>query len=694
MSYVVLSNTTNDNERLTGISSAESFQNNFKSPLIVEPNSEIAVESIKINRKDNFDITADDEFFVYFGEELADATPSGSNVTNGVKIDIPVGSYTRKSFAATLQDLINAAPLNPAIYKNATVTVQQSAGNEFDGFKFTFARRDTGDNTDYMDGSTFTDARLVAGNSQTLKLDLDEEDAGSESRGFEWTVASSTLNCCRTSSDKSDYLQLPAKSNFMRAEACARCQFPPLANSDGLFVVDLNNASQNSWMVGLSRPTSTYYNDGFPRYLARQSKDDNAPYKRKPQVQTRNTAFCDFWVEFSAQSGSNTGGEDKLFVKHWGKTTVNQWAPKQIAYWTNGSSNFSSQIDTAKISGSSLRYLIWKLSGNELKVYLSQTATITSGKTFPLVDSASLTTDAQYNFAPLGNGEEWLSPVINMTESGQSMVLETYQSYSDLLNTTSFPTIQSPFIISSFEEDGTTAKPDNNYPLLSDGVVNVLVGGSDWWSRAEADPTGLGLEEIRFNELRPATLYYANASAPSDYRYKNLSGSNCVDYKIVLVPNKEFVGSGDVYKQKLYVIPSKLNNANMGRIMGFSTFSQITQSDYGSVTASGIEIDSINAGVFAVSSAFVRINDLPIQSFNGAKQSRSNIVYHIPRFTNDGTQFGELYFAVPEKTYIKMNNTDKITLNQMKVDIIDRNERIVEDLQGGTIVVVHIRPSK
>ena len=115
MSYVVLSNTTNDNERLTGISSAESFQNNFKSPLIVEPNSEIAVESIKINRKDDFDITADDEFFVYFGEELTDNTPSGSNVTNAVKIDIPVGSYTRKSFAATLQDLINAAPLNPAI---------------------------------------------------------------------------------------------------------------------------------------------------------------------------------------------------------------------------------------------------------------------------------------------------------------------------------------------------------------------------------------------------------------------------------------------------------------------------------------------------------------------------------------------------------------------------------------------------
>lgn len=692
MSYVVLSNTTNDNERLTGISSAESFQNNFKSPLILEENSEIAVESIKINRSDKFDITADDEFFVYFGEEQTTATPSGSNVTNGVKINVQVGSYTRKEFAQVLTTQINKSPLNPAIYGNAVVTVEQSAGSEFDGFKFTFPRKNASDNTDYMDGSTFTDARVTQGNLQTLKLDLDEEDIPSNDRGFEWTVATSTLNCCRTSSAKTDYLT--GFNNSMRAEACARFKLPPLANSDGLFVVDLNNASQNSWMVGLSRPTSTYYNSGgYPNHIRRASKDTTTNYVPKDIKLLRNSFFCDFWVEFSAQSGSNSGGRDLLYVKQWGKTGVQSWNVKELAYYDNPSSDFSSQIDTAKINASGLRYLIWKLSGNELKLYLSQTATIVAGKTFALVDSSTLSTSAQFNFAPLGNGEEWLSPVINMTSDTQSMVLSTYESYSNLLNTTSFPSVSNPFIISSLDGAGNP-KPNNNYVLQTDNDVNVLTAGSDWWSTAEADPTGLGKDEIRFNELRPSTLYYTNAKAPSDYRFKNLSGSNCIDYKIVLVPNKELVVSNDVYKDVLYVIPTSLNRANMGRILGFSTFAQITQSEYGSVTASGIEIDSINAGIFAVSSAFVRINDLPIQSFNGAKQSRSNIVYHIPRFTNDGTQFGELYFAVPEKTYIKLNNTEKMTLNQLKVDIVDRNERIVGDLQGGTIVVVHIKQSK
>ena len=67
MSYIVCSNTSDDNERRLGISSPASFMNNFRSPLEIEPNSEVAVESIKINRRDEFDIVADDEFFVYFG---------------------------------------------------------------------------------------------------------------------------------------------------------------------------------------------------------------------------------------------------------------------------------------------------------------------------------------------------------------------------------------------------------------------------------------------------------------------------------------------------------------------------------------------------------------------------------------------------------------------------------------------------
>ena len=67
------------------------------------------------------------------------------------------------------------------------------------------------------------------------------------------------------------------------------------------------------------------------------------------------------------------------------------------------------------------------------------------------------------------------------------------------------------------------------------------------------------------------------------------------------------------------------------------------------------------------------------------------MLYHIPRFTNDGRQFGDLFFEVGDRTYVDLNNTDTFMLNQLQVQITDKNERIVDDLVGDTIVVFHIR---
>ena len=60
MSLVILSNTQdeyirkNNNEFVVatgnGVSSPQSFINHFRSPLVIEPNSEVAVESVKINK--------------------------------------------------------------------------------------------------------------------------------------------------------------------------------------------------------------------------------------------------------------------------------------------------------------------------------------------------------------------------------------------------------------------------------------------------------------------------------------------------------------------------------------------------------------------------------------------------------------------------------------------------------------------
>lgn len=90
-------------------------------------------------------------------------------------------------------------------------------------------------------------------------------------------------------------------------------------------------------------------------------------------------------------------------------------------------------------------------------------------------------------------------------------------------------------------------------------------------------------------------------------------------------------------------------------------------------------------------SSFVRIPNLTHKSFNGAQSGLSKILYQLPQFANDGRQFGPLYFEANEKTYVKLNNTAPMILNQLQVQIVDSQERELNSLVGDTQIVFHVR---
>ncbi len=91
-------------------------------------------------------------------------------------------------------------------------------------------------------------------------------------------------------------------------------------------------------------------------------------------------------------------------------------------------------------------------------------------------------------------------------------------------------------------------------------------------------------------------------------------------------------------------------------------------------------------------SLFIRLPDLPINSFNTGKGSVSKILYHMPRFDNSGAEVGGLYFQPPERLYIPLNNIEKIRLNNIKVELCNIDETNGNtDLVGQTIVCLDIR---
>ena len=50
-----------------------------------------------------------------------------------------------------------------------------------------------------------------------------------------------------------------------------------------------------------------------------------------------------------------------------------------------------------------------------------------------------------------------------------------------------------------------------------------------------------------------------------------------------------------------------------------------------------------------------------------------------------------MHFVPPERTYLKLHNPSKLTLQEVQVDIVNSDEKVVSDLQAHTYVALHIR---
>ena len=657
MSYVICSNVeTEDVVQIGGHSDPATFLNNFRSPLILDPDTEVAVESVKIDRSDQWDIKDSDVFFFYFGPEQSAALTSGQVPKNGVRIDVKRGSYTVKGMAAALQLAINTAPIGPDIFGTVEVTTLADAG-KFAGFEFKVTPRTKGADR----SASFTISDFELNNYLTIGINGSAV-AGGEAGTFAYDAGNKEIKCLTSIAD--DELFAGSSELKVRSSASVRIKDYPLSNGGGLCKFSLNSTDQTSgpFQIGLVRPTHPYVNNGYP---------DTVNYGTGQQGKGpagRGTTYMDYFAVFD-------GTELKLY--HWAYDTGNDnWNQKEIKYYEAPGASVGTVITKTSINDGTFETLVFELQGNELEVKVLDN----KGASSTLI-GAAITAIKPYAYPPLGNAQDTLFPAVALTKEDQTLKFVEYEAkeiagwvYSTPSNTNVF---------------GITAGGANKRAYQPRGTA-TLVPGSDWYSNAVQSQNANN--ELRYNQLRPSLLWKSTGTETFVYTRPNASG--VIDYVPVLVTGEEpRDATKDDFDQVLYVIPLPENQANMSKELGFGKWNVVEYSVFkGAGDLLGFRtLKSIEAGTYTVHSAFIRINDLPIQSFNGATSSRSNILYHIPRFSNDGRQFGELFFAAPDRTYIKLNNTDRITLNQLKIDIVGRNERIVSDLTGASIVCLHFR---
>ena len=87
---------------------------------------------------------------------------------------------------------------------------------------------------------------------------------------------------------------------------------------------------------------------------------------------------------------------------------------------------------------------------------------------------------------------------------------------------------------------------------------------------------------------------------------------------------------------------------------------------------------------------YVRLTGLTLQSQNGATGGPRRILQPLARFTDNKTH-GRMHFVPPERTYLKLHNPNKLTLQEVQVDIVNSDEKVAKDLQAHTYVALHIR---
>ena len=536
MSYIICSNIENgDSFDNGGFSNPASFLNNFRSPLIIDKDSEVAVESVKIERGDKWDIKADNNFFLYFGEDQVEQTkPSGQVVKNGVRIDINVGSYNVEEMIVELQRAINNSPIGPSIWGNCSVKAITTGGSDaFAGFTFEVKPRGvaTSRHRDIEETS------VIANNRGTVKSVYEGNLTDPKTPPFTYVKASGELtNNNDVEGDIYDSNLTTKIVRNMRSQSSVRLNDYPLANSGGKFRVNILNASLGAFQVGLTRPTTPYYQNGFPSEVA-ETNIGGGPNQS-------GFSYMDYWIEWRPDDEEGVDGVmttvGSLYVFKWGKTSLNgNNSIKEIKYYQRTTPAIDIKLTKAKWATLGIIAVEFELDGEELKLSLiGELATVETK--YILIDSSTGGAnhlDRIKNFPPQSNITEALFPTIASTLDGQIFTLDKYEAHV----LTNWKYITAPSL----------ALSGSNYPANT----NVPIAGSDWYSNAisQIEIRGEIQSLLNRDSLFPQGSGYT-------YRYVNKNASDVIPYLPTLIVGQETVLSGvSEYEQVLYVIPIPRN---------------------------------------------------------------------------------------------------------------------------------------
>ena len=689
----------------TGIESSSQYQNHFMSPIKIPENAEIAVESVKIRRDALIDVNDETLMYSYFGRLQSEV--DAPDYTQGrLEMPIPIrpnpGTYDLVGWVSEIQDRLNESYNNPEIFGNYTVASVTDAEGDQVGVEFACGQ---------WGSSAAVGKNRVLQTSELLSAYWNAPYQLSDGYipNTDWTsthvpvaggIPTHKLFTRVIANNVSDTTIL---EKLNRRECSVIGHGSPLGLVQGRFKVEVAGSKDNGWRVGLSRPQIEYVRDttkpggsgranllpgtrhpdgGFDDQVAISTRYNMT----NPVTERYQKDYYDYLVE---DDGFNIHIYHLVYDE-----VINQLVQDEVVYWGTGTAFDKDTGPLTKAAFNALYTIVEFVGhGDEIRCNF-----VTAAGAIKVVISSTINVNRQKCFAPINECKNALYPRMNIAEEADTLKVFEYGSHYPDANNFSYryPT---------FDKNTTTFTTGDDF--FSNNRVGRFSEGKTGGDSNKAI--------IRDSKNRPYCLSQTLACDTKFLLGVDTGGVNVLDFEF----DGELAASAGINKTRLFILgyvePESINDylegkyrtsdvsgrAKINRLLGWKDRPWIEAVDgvtkgYASVNASGNEVTftSFANPEYRVHSAFVRISNMPIQSYNGGKNSVSKILYHLPRFTNDGREYGDLFFAPGEKTYVSLHNSNTSILNNIEIQIVDINEKPVVDISGNTIIVLHIRTKK
>ena len=628
MSLVITSNIGTENTpALSNVFKPYSYQNRLLNTMKIPANSEIALQSAKINKNGLFVLDRTNSGFCqYFGtpvEELHNDNIENSttvpfravigsgeafragDVKNEVNIDDMVGE---------IQKGINEATFHPSLITGVNTTgvvvsaKYDSSSEVFEGFTFV---------------ATQQTAKTTRNAADIVWTGINKND---DDVTYAFTQAAGKV----TSTTQSGFI--------------VQNQEYPLSQNSGEAIFNFSDANTagGNWMCGLSRINRA-------RDIGAGDYEYSPTYFSPPaqNSQLRRGVYVGNQLRYSDVAVVRQGSELRVYQSSARSQFNSANYVNEVTYFGAHNANFNTQYNIAT-NTTNYEKVKFVLKNEELQIYLIDN----KAAEVLLCDYTTLRAAGAVKNECLNpiNAAKWaLYPVCSVggtVAAGRGITLESIQHY------TSYPIYD--------------ATKYYNY---------------DWWGWSQEYNQTVFCRELESrdwnNFSRTTTNHGVGANGLLAPKGVNASGG-MVDYDSLIITARS-----NAYGE----VNTELCNTQA--TLGF--LGDPVSRPTASTTLATTNQSNTTPKLIANISLFIRLNNFTQNSMNARQGTLSKIIAHLPRFDNSGNETGGLYFEPHEKTYISLNNPTELLVNSFDIDIVYENETFCTALTGKTIVCLHIR---